>query len=77
MLTRRSQRAVAVRIIVAILAVLVAMWVVWKLLLNHEPAPAPEVKIGHVGVIGMRAPSSTFVAFSAESTPSGLRQDAC
>lgn len=53
-MTGRSQRAAAVRVIVAIVVVLALMWLVWKVLLDVERAPAPEVKVGSAmtGAIG-------------------------
>lgn len=54
MVTRRGQRAAAVRLIVIIALLLMAMWLVWKVLLDVEPAPAPEVKVGQA-LVGGRA----------------------
>ena len=54
MVTRRGQRAASVRLIVIIALLLVAMWLVWKLLLDVEPAPPPEVKMGQA-LVGGRA----------------------
>lgn len=40
----------AVRMVLIILALLAAMWVVWKVFLNVEPAPPPEVKVARAVV---------------------------